>query len=202
MLVAANSSAPDIAPAATTTGDAHDAAFAQCTVVTAEEATQILGYGVLPADARARIGGNCFFSTQSMSQDGSVTYALVTAARLVTLRPYFIALARRCAGVAPSSPRAAACAMYVKLAGVLDLDAYYAARTDTPDAEPVAGFGGGVDGAMSADGMLFMRRGGMVVEAAVRRDGAFDLERTQTLARLLLQRLARAATPGPLPSGV
>ena len=134
-------------------------------------------------------------------EDGSVAYALVNAARLVTLQPYFVALARRCAGVAASSPRAAACAMYVKLAAVRDVDAYYAARTDRPDAGPVVGLGEGVDGAASADGTIFVRRGRAIVEAAVRRDGAFDLERSEALARLLLKRLS-TAMPGPAPSGV
>ncbi len=177
------------------------AAFAQCSVLSVEEASRSLGYDVLPPEARARAGGNCFLTSQSMSEDGSVAYALVTAARLVALRPYFIALARRCAGVAVSSPRAAACALYVKLAAVRDLDAYYAARTERPDAAPVAPLDG-ADVATSADGTIFVRRGAAVLEAAVRRDGAFDLERSEALARLLLLRLRAPASPGPSPSGV
>ena len=174
------------------------AAFAACSVISADEATQVLGYDVSPPDRAARAGGNCFFASQAMSQDGSVSYALVNAERLVTLRPYFIALARRCAGVAPSSPRAAACAMFRKLAAVTDVDGYYAARTAVPEAELVAGLG---DDATSAGGTLFVRQGGAIVEAAVRRDGAFDLARSETLARVLLGRL-RDGSPEPSPSGV
>ncbi len=75
--------------------------------------------------------------------------------------------------------------MSVKLARVEDLDAYYAIRTGVPDAAPVSGLG---SAATSADGTLFVRRGALLLEAAVRRDGAFDLERSERLARLILAR--------------
>jgi hypothetical protein len=177
------------------------ATFAECSAVTVDEATRLLGYDVLPPDVTARAGGDCFLVSQSMSEDGSVSYSLVTSARLVKLRPYFIAMARRCAGVAPSSPRAAVCALYVQLAGVTDLAAYYTARTTLPGAAPVAGLGDGSNGAAEAGGTLFVREGGVIVEAAIRRDGNFDLDRSEALSRLLLERL-RERVPGPSPSGV
>jgi hypothetical protein len=203
---ATSTAAPSAAATPATTGAAPSAAtltaFAECSVVTADEATRLLGYDVLPPDTTARAGGDCFFVSQSMSEDGSVSYSLVTAARLAKLRPYFIAMARRCAGVQPSSARAAPCALYVKLAGVTDLDAYYAARTTLTDAAPVAGgLGEGSSGAVSAGGTLFVRAAGIVVEAAFERDGTFDLERSEALARLLLERLLGRA-PVPSPSGV
>ena len=184
-------SSPVATSAEDAAGDARYSAFARCSVLSIDEATQLLGYDVLPADATAKAGGNCFFASQALSQDGSVFYALVTAARLVALRPYFTALARRCAGVPASSPRAAGCAMYRKLAAVRDVEGYFAARTDTPDAAAVPGLGvgAGATGAVSAGGTLFVRRGPVLLEAAVRRDGAFDLERSEALARTLLHRL-------------
>ena len=46
------------------------------------------------------------------------------------------------------------------------------------------------DAAISAEGTLYVRYRTTVLEASVRRDGAFDLDRSERLVRLLLERLA------------
>ncbi len=162
------------------------AAFADCSIVPFEEVPSLLGYGVSPASTTARAEGVCSYGSALASEDGLLSYTVVTKERLARLEPYFTALARLCAGTVPSSPRAAACAMYVKLASVRDLDDYYAVRVMLADAEPVAGLG---DAAASAGGALYVRDGGFIIEAVVRRDGVFDLERAEGLARLLLARV-------------
>jgi hypothetical protein len=189
-----STAAQNASPEASAAAAAGTAANADCSLVTAGDAAAILGYDVLPASESARTGGVCFYASQTISQDGGVSYALTDAARLRAIRPYFIALARKCAGIAPSAPNAAACATYAKVARSADLDAYFAARTETTDATAVPGLG---ERAVSAAGTLYVRRGATIYEALVRRDGAFDIERSEQLVRLLLARM------GPEhPSGV
>ena len=148
----------------------------------------MLGFPVDAPDESLARGGVCFFATRAISQEGSLTYALVTTARLGERRAFFLTSARRCGGVVETSPNAAICKSYVRLAGAKDLDTYYEARTDYPDATPVAKVG---DDAIAAADALFVRRGSIVFECAVRRGTKFDLERSIELARLLLDRTSK-----------
>jgi hypothetical protein len=132
----------------------------------------------------ARAGGICFFASRAVSEDGSVSYAIVTNAQLLQRRGYFLALARRCGAVDPRAPRALICAAYVKLALAKDLDAYFAARTG-PDASPVPGLS---EGALATSDALYVRQPDAVIEVIVSRAGDFDLEASTEVAKLVLAR--------------
>lgn len=162
---------------------------ADCTVVNAADASRILGYPVAPADEASRAGGICFFPSRSMSDDGSVSYAVVSDAQLPERRAFYGALARRCGSVGHGAPREFACATFVKLAFAKDLDAYFAARTASPDASPMPAIGGGT--AVATPDALYVRRADSVVEVVVRRGDSIDFDRTTELAKLLLARLKR-----------
>lgn len=159
---------------------------AQCDAIDANAASTILGYPVGAADATSRAAGICFFPTQSVSENGLVSYAVVTLERLPQRRAYFTALARMCAGVSKVAPRAAVCATYVTLAGVQSLDDYFTARTADPDAVAVPALG---DAAFATRGTLYVRRTGAVFEVVVRRERQYDAMRSTALAKLLLQRI-------------
>jgi len=169
------------APAAEST----PAPAAACDTVRTEEVAQIVGFTLQPPEETSRTAGICFFAGRSVDDQGSASYALVTADALARRRPYFAALARRCAGVVSGAPRAAACASYAKLADANDLDEYFAARTGS-DADPVAGLG---SGALATKTAVYVRRGAYVVEATVLIGEAFDLPKTTALVKLLLARL-------------
>jgi hypothetical protein len=160
---------------------------ADCSIVNADEASHILGYSVSPADEASRTGGICFFPSRSVSQEGSASYAVVTAAQLPQRRGFFAALARRCGSVAHGAPREFACATFVKLALSKDLDDYFAARTSSDDASPVPGLG---VTSIATEDALYVRRPDAVVEVVVRRGEDFDLPRATELAKLLLSRLS------------
>jgi len=157
---------------------------ADCSPVDVADASRILGYAVDGPDEGARAGGICFFVSRAVSEEGSVSYAIVTDAQLALRRGYFAAQARRCGSVDPSAPRALICATYVKLAFAKDLDAYFAARSG-PDASPVPGLS---DGAVATPDALYMRLPDAVIEVIVSRSGDFDLERSTEVAKLLLAR--------------
>ena len=159
-----------------------------CSLIDNATAARLLDYPVEDPDELSRSGGICFFVSRDVSQDGSVSYAVVTAASLPQRRAFFTAMARRCAGVVAQAPRAGLCATYINLAQVKDLDAYFMARTAFPDAMPVAGLG---DAAIASSDTLFVRRGGTIFEMAVRRNQTLDLAASKELALLLLQRVAR-----------
>ncbi len=162
---------------------------AQCDAVDANAAATVLGYPVGAPDATSRAAGICFFSTQSISENGLVSYAVITPERLPQRRAYFTALARMCAGVSKVAPRAALCATYVTLAGVQSLEEYFTARTSDPDSVPVPGLG---DAAFATRGTLYVRRSGAVFEIVVRREREFDATRSIALAKLLLQRITQS----------
>lgn len=156
--------------------------LADCSLVSADDAAQLLGYAVSAAGRIARVGGICSYASRAASEDGVVSYAFVTTERLAALRPFYTVLARGCGG----GKRSPACVTYIDLATVRDVATYYAVRSAMAGAAPVDGIG---DGATSAGGTLYVRHGTSVLETVVRRDGAFDLERSERLARLLLGRI-------------
>lgn len=161
---------------------------ADCSIVSQAEAAEILGYPVESADASSQAGGICFFTSRAISQDGSLTYAIVTAANLQQRRSFAAAQARRCAGVVKVAPNAIVCRTYADVALAVDLDAYFKARTAATDAMPVKELG--VD-AVAAPGAIYVRRGDYVIEAVVRRGETLDIPRATTLAKLLLARMTK-----------
>ncbi|MDQ2858661.1 MAG: hypothetical protein M3R53_08440 [Candidatus Eremiobacteraeota bacterium] len=180
---------PPHATSATTAPTAPPVAPAQCDAVDANAAATILGYPVGAPDATSRAAGICFFPTQSISENGIVSYAIITLERLPQRRAYFTALARMCAGVSTVAPRAGLCATYVKLARVENLEDYFTAQTSDPDAVPVPALG---DAAFVSHGTLYVRRAGAVFEVVVRRERQFDIARSTGLATLLLQRVSES----------
>jgi hypothetical protein len=173
---------------------AGTAAPPDCTIVGPDEISMILGYAVGPADESSRASGICFFSSRSISEEGSASYAIVDAEHLQQRRAYYAALARRCAGVAPGAPRYVVCKTFSDLAQVKDIDAYFAARTAFPNAEEVKGLG---DAAVAAGDALYVKRGEAVYEFVVRRGDALDVDRATSLAKLVLARTATIASPEP-----
>jgi len=158
-----------------------------CTLVTVVEASALLGYPVLAPDEPTRRAGRCLFTTRSLSDDGSVAYAIVRAPQLAQLTRYYAIVARMCAGVAPGAPREMICKQYVQLAGVTNLDDYFAARTSGSSAQPVPSLG---EHAIATDQGLFIRESDSVLEANVQRNQLFELEPSLKLAQLLLERMA------------
>jgi hypothetical protein len=161
---------------------------ADCTAVGVADASRILGFAVDGPDENSRAGGICFYASRAASEDGTVSYALVTDAQLPQRRAFFAALARRCGAVSQASPRQLVCAAYVKLALAKDLDAYFDARTSFAEASPVPGFD---VAAIATPDALYLRRANSVLEVSVSRAGDFDLDRSTELAKLLLTRLQR-----------
>jgi hypothetical protein len=168
-----------------------------CTLVSRDEIAAILGYAVGPADESSRAGGVCFFASQSVTDDGAASYAIVGNDRLQQRRAFYAVLARRCAGVQPDAPRSAVCKTFSELAQVKDIDAYFSARTDFPNAEAVKGLG---DAAVAAGDALYVKRGDLVFEVVVRRGDALDVDRATALAKLVLDRTPVAPAPEPSPS--
>ncbi|MBC5798874.1 MAG: hypothetical protein GIX03_06655 [Candidatus Eremiobacteraeota bacterium] len=181
-------------PCAAVSADQKDAAppaEPDCTLVAAPEAGALLGTDVEDADATSRKGGICSFTSRSVSTDGNLSYAIVTAAEVARRRPYFRLLARRCGGVRPDAPNASVCAIYDALAKAQTVADYYAART--AGAEPIDDLG---DAAAASGAAVYVRRGAVVIEASVRREDSFDLDRSKALARKLLARLTPASDAG------
>jgi len=168
-----------------------------CGLVSRDEIATILGYAVGPADESSRAGGVCFFASQSVTDNGAASYAIVDNDRLQQRRAFYAALARRCAGVQPDAPRGAVCKTFAQLAQVKDIDAYFAARTDFPNAETVKDLG---DAAVAAGDALYVKRNDLVFEVVVRRGDALDVDRAAALAKLLLDRLPTPPAPEPSPS--
>ena len=181
---------PSAAPSAAPGG-------ADCAIVGADEIAGVLGYAVGPADEASRSGGVCFYSSRAMSQDGTASYAIVGNDRVAQRRAYYAVLARRCAGVQAGASHAGACKTFVELSQVKDIDGYFAARTDFPNAEAVKGLG---DSAIAAGDALYVKRGDVVYEVVVRRGDALDIDRATALAKLLLARTTPSATPEPSPA--
>ncbi len=176
---------------------------ADCTIVGPDELYVILGYHVKPADDSSRSGGVCFFAAIASSDDGSASYAIVDKDRLAQRRAYYELLARRCAAAnaanaanatnASDAPNLVVCKSVTGLAQVKDIDAYYAARTDFPNSEPVKGLG---DAAVAAGEALYVKRADIVFEFAVKHGNALDVGRTVALAKLVLARVP-AVAPEP-----
>ncbi len=154
----------------------------------------ILKLQVKAADDSSRSGGVCFFASRTPSDDGSASYAIVDKDRLAQRRAYYGLLARRCADTSPPNvPNAVVCKSVTALAQAKDMDAYYAARTDFPNSEPVKGLG---DAAVAAGEAVYVKRGDLVFEFAVKHGNALDVERSTALAKLVLARVP-AASPEP-----
>jgi hypothetical protein len=161
---------------------------ADCTIVGQAEVADILGFPVEPADASSQAGGICFFTSRAISQDGSVTYAIVTAVNLPQRRAFAAAQARRCAGVVKNAPNAVVCRTYSDVALAIDLDAYFKARTSATEATLVPELG---PGAIAAPNAVYVRGRSYVIEAVVRRGETLDVRRATALAKLLIERTAR-----------
>jgi len=155
-----------------------------CSVIPIAEAHVILGYEVQPPDELSRTGGICFYPSRDVTQDGSVSFAVVTADWLPQRRAFFRAYARRCAPAVKGTLNEIACRQLLKLAVVQTMDDYYAARSSAGDASPVPGLG---ESAVESGNALYVHRGQTVFEISVLRGGDFDLERSTKLARELLR---------------
>jgi hypothetical protein len=158
---------------------------ADCTLVGAHDAAAVLGFPVQPPDAASQSGGICFFTSRDISNDGSLSYAVVTADRLPQRRAFFRAYSRRCAPAVKGTLNELMCRQFLKLAVAQTIDAYYAARTAAGDASPVPGLG---DSAVASGNALYVRRGDTVFEISVTRSGDFDLPAATTIAKELLAR--------------
>ncbi len=162
-----------------------------CTLVGAHDASAILGTGVEAFPPETQAGGVCSFSTGSVMQQGVVSYAVVTQPDVVARAGFFLRLARRCGNVDPRAPNAAQCATYRKLIDVTTPQAYFEARSGTPDAVAQA-LG---DKAVSNATAVYVLRGGEVFECVVRPDETLDVDRSIALANMLLARVAPIEAP-------
>lgn len=157
---------------------------ADCTLVNTAEIETLLGTDVEDADETSRKGGVCSFTSRSASTDGNVSYAIVTPKEIARRRPYFRMLQIRCGGVRLNTPNGAVCAAYRALAKARTTHEYFAARTE--GADTIEGIG---EAAATTGAALYVLSGATVIEASVRREDSFDLDRSKTLARMLLARL-------------
>ena len=158
---------------------------ADCSLVDGTEASKILGFPVGDPDEAAREGGICFYTTSFASDDGSLTYAIVTKDRLPVRRAFYRATARRCAPAILGTLNELACRQFIALAGAQDMDAYYAARAKAADASPVPGLGAE---AIQSGNALYIHRGDEVFELSVLVRGDLDVARTTALATEILRR--------------
>jgi hypothetical protein len=170
---------------------------ADCSVVTTEEISQLVGYGVSPPDDSSRASGICFYTSPSLTNAGSASFAVIDEARMQQRRAFYLQLARRCGNVHPGAQVEFECKSFNELARAKTMDEYFAARTDLPNSEPVSGLG---DAAIAAGSALYVKRGAVVYEVVVRRGDALDVAQATALAKLLLSRLPAVAEPEPSPS--
>jgi len=82
---------------------------ADCSIVNGTDASAILGYPVQDPDSVSRSGGTCFYISQNVSDDGTLSYAIVTAGSLPQRRAYFRAYSRRCAPAVKGTLNELAC---------------------------------------------------------------------------------------------
>jgi hypothetical protein len=174
------------APLASTTDEPPDAAPppADCSLVSGADLESILGVPVQAVDPASRSGGICFFPSRDAAQDGSLSYAIVTADRLPQRRAFYLAYARRCAPAAKGTLNELACRQYLKLAAAQTIDEYFAARTGAGDASPVPGLG---EDAVASGNALYVKRGQTVFEVSVVHGDEFDLDAATALAVRLLR---------------
>ncbi len=181
------------ATAATAVPAAAQNAAVDCTLIGLEQLSALAGTAVSPPDEAAAGSGMCFFPSSSAADDAVVSYAVVRPQTLAQRTAYFKVQSRLCAGIDPAAPRAALCALYAKLAAVTSVDGYFEARTQSdPAAQPVPDLGDRA--AATADG-LYVQRANLMLEIAVRREGALDADAETKLARTLLERIPAAQTP-------
>ena len=168
-----------------------------CSIVGVTDLSRILGVDVQASDRATQTGGICTFPSQSATEEGVASYAIVTQPDVVARATYFrIVAIRRCGNVDPSAPNAAQCATFRKLASATTVAEYYTDRTATPDAAPQTGLG---DRAIATATALYVLRGGEVFECVARRSEFLDVERSNALATLLLERVAPIDAP-PTPA--
>lgn len=156
---------------------------ADCSAISTAEAGRVLGFDVQPPDEISRAGGICFYPSRDVSQDGSLSFAVVTPDRLPQRRNFFRAYSRRCAPAAKGTLNEIACRQFLKLAVAETIDDYFAARTGAGDASPVPGLG---ESAVASGTALYVRRAQLVLEVSVLRGGDFDLARSEKLAAEVL----------------
>jgi hypothetical protein len=164
-----------------------------CSIVDSRAASGILGYAVGDPDSNSLSAGTCFYIARSASEDGTLSYSIVTADSLPERRAYFRAYSRRCASAAKGTLNELACRQFVALSLATDIDAYYTARAGAGDAAPIDGLG---DSAVVSGSAIFVKRGAAVYEASVLRGGDVDLERTTKLAQALLSGTKATETAG------
>jgi hypothetical protein len=162
------------------------AADMPCSLVSVAEISDIAGYPMQGPDEASAGAGICAYASMALAHDAVVSYAVVTPERLEQRRRFFAVQTRLCANVAAGTPREGVCKSYARLAQATTLDEYFTARTDDPDATPVPGLGAR---AIATSQALYVRSGDRVLECVVQRDQAFDPERAQQFAKLLVQRL-------------
>jgi hypothetical protein len=170
---------------------------ADCSVVTTDEISQIVGYTVSAPDESSRASGICFYTSPSLTTAGSASFAVIDAARMQQRRAFYLQLARRCGNVGAGAPVEFECKSFLELARAKTIGEYFAARTDLPNSEPVSGLG---DSAIAAGSALYVKRGAVVYEVVVRRGDALDVAQATALAKLLLARMPVVAEPEPSPS--
>ncbi len=170
---------------------------ADCSVVTTDEISQIVGYAVSPPDESSRGSGICFYTSPSLTTAGSASFAVIDEARMQQRRAFYLQLARRCGNVGAGAPVEFECKSFLELARAKTMAEYFAARTDLPNSQVVSGLG---DSAIAAGSALYVKRGAVVYEIVVRRGDALDVAQATALAKLLLSRMPVVAEPEPEPS--
>ena len=157
---------------------------ADCSLVSQADLENIFGAPVQLVDPASRSGGICFFPSRDIAQDGSLSYAIVTADRLPQRREYFRAYSRRCASAVKGTLGELGCRQYLKLAAAQTIDEYFAARTGAGDASPVPGLG---DDAVASGNALYVERHQVVFEISVVHGDQFDLDGATALAGRILR---------------
>ncbi len=170
---------------------------ADCSIVTTDEISQLVGYAVSAPDESSRASGICFYTSPSLTTGGSASFAVIDEARMQQRRAFYLQLARRCGNAGVGAPVAFECKSFLELARAKTIDDYFAARTDLPNSETVSGLG---DIAIAAGSALYVKRGAVVYEVVVRRGDALDVAQATALAKLLLSRMPTVAEPEPSPS--
>ena len=169
-----------------------------CSIVGMRDIAKVLGVDVQATDAASEAGGICTFPSQSATEEGVASYSIVTHADVIARASYFKLLSIRCGNVDPHAPNAAQCATYRKLANATTVADYFADRSGAADAMPQKGLG---DAAIATAAAVFVLRGGEVFECVARRSEFLDVERSDALAALLLERVPPIdAPPSPAAS--
>jgi len=157
-----------------------------CKLIGVEEAGKLVNMAVVGPDEATERQGYCLFTSKQATKDGSVLYGFVRAAQVPDLQRYYQAIRYTCAGIVPGAPREGFCKTIERLSQASDIDAYYAARSDVPNAKPAPDLG---PKAVASSNGVFIRQEDYVLEAIVLVNQEVDVQRSTALAKLLLERL-------------